>query len=100
MRWHKYARASSKVAACVREADMNQLDLRQRVAVITGGARGLRYAVAGRGLRSGGSVSLWDIDAAHLKLAGDRLTAIGEVDTCIAEVTREDAVEAATQGVL
>ena len=79
---------------------MNQLDLRQRVAVITGGARGIGYAVAERVLRSGGSVSLWDIDAAHLKLAGDRLSAIGEVDTCIAEVTREDAVQAATQGVL
>jgi len=79
---------------------MNQLDLRQRVAVITGGARGIGYAVAERVLRSGGSVSLWDIDAARLKQAGDRLSAHGEVDTCIAEVTREDAVHAATQGVL
>jgi 3-oxoacyl-[acyl-carrier protein] reductase len=79
---------------------MNQLDLRRRVAVITGGSRGIGYAVAERVLRSGGVVSLWDIDAAQLKRSRDTLAAIGEVDTCVADVTLDDAVHAATHNAL
>ena len=45
---------------------MNQIDLKGRVAVITGGAQGIGYAAAERVLRSGASVALWDIDAARL----------------------------------
>src|SRR6478672_9735503 len=41
---------------------MNQLDLQQRVAVITGGARGIGHATARRALQSGAVVSLWDVD--------------------------------------
>jgi len=37
---------------------MYQLDLKQRVAVITGGARSIGFAIAERVLRSGGRVSL------------------------------------------
>ena len=47
---------------------MNQIDLKGRVAVITGGAQGIGFAAAERMLKSGASVALWDIDAA--KLAG------------------------------
>jgi NAD(P)-dependent dehydrogenase (short-subunit alcohol dehydrogenase family) len=43
---------------------MNQLDFKGRHAVVTGGATGLGYAIAQRMLASGGSVSLWDRDAA------------------------------------
>ena len=45
---------------------MNQIDLKGRVAVITGGAQGIGYATAERMLHSGASVVLWDIDAALL----------------------------------
>jgi NAD(P)-dependent dehydrogenase (short-subunit alcohol dehydrogenase family) len=45
---------------------MNQIDLKGRVAVITGGAQGIGYAAAERMLKSGASVVLWDIDAARL----------------------------------
>jgi len=79
---------------------MNQIDLKQRVAIITGGARGIGYAVAERVLRSGGMVSLWDIDAARLKQAGDDLSAFGQVDTRVTELTSEEAVQAATQGTI
>ena len=79
---------------------MNQIDLKQRVAIITGGARGIGYAVAERVLRSGGMVSLWDIDAARLKQAGDGLSAFGQVDTRVTELTSEEAVQAATEGTL
>jgi 2-dehydro-3-deoxy-L-rhamnonate dehydrogenase (NAD+) len=79
---------------------MNQLDLLSRVAVITGGARGIGYAVAERVLRSGGLVSLWDIDAAQLNQAKDRLSEIGQVDTCVTELTSEASVQSATQATL
>ena len=45
---------------------MNQIDLNGRVAVITGGAQGIGYAIAERMLDSGASVVLWDIDAGKL----------------------------------
>jgi 2-dehydro-3-deoxy-L-rhamnonate dehydrogenase (NAD+) len=77
---------------------MNQVDLKQRVAIITGGARGIGYAVAERVLRSGGMVSLWDVDAARLQQAGDGLSAFGQVDTRVTELTSEEAVRAATEG--
>jgi 3-oxoacyl-[acyl-carrier protein] reductase len=79
---------------------MNRLDLKQRVAVVTGGARGIGYAVAERVLRSGGVVSLWDIDATQLGQASDRLSPLGQVESCVTELTSEAAVHSATQGTL
>jgi 3-oxoacyl-[acyl-carrier protein] reductase len=76
---------------------MNQLDLNGRVAVVTGAARGIGYAVAERILRSGGAVSLWDVDAQALDVARDRLTPLGETATCALDLTREDEVHAATR---
>jgi 3-oxoacyl-[acyl-carrier protein] reductase len=45
---------------------MNQIDLKNRHAIITGGARGIGYAVAERLLASGAHVALWDLDADKL----------------------------------
>ena len=79
---------------------MNQLDLRDRVAIVTGGARGIGYAVAERVLRSGGAVSVWDADAARLEQASTALSALGEVAHSIVELTDDDAVQSAMQGAL
>jgi NAD(P)-dependent dehydrogenase (short-subunit alcohol dehydrogenase family) len=41
---------------------MNVYDLKDRVAIVTGGAQGIGLAVATRILASGGKVSIWDRD--------------------------------------
>jgi 3-oxoacyl-[acyl-carrier protein] reductase len=76
---------------------MNHLDLNGRTAVVTGGARGIGFAVAERVLRSGGSVALWDVDAGPLEHARGRLASLGRVSTFVVDVAREDAVGAATK---
>jgi len=75
---------------------VNQLDLKGRVAVITGGAQGIGLATAERMLASGASVVLWDIDAALLAQAKTSLDAHGRVATAQVELTDEAAVAAAT----
>jgi 2-dehydro-3-deoxy-L-rhamnonate dehydrogenase (NAD+) len=81
---------------------MNQIDLQGRVAVITGGAQGIGYAIAERMLKSGASVVLWDIDAGKLTDAHARLSALGQpgaVATAVVELTDDAAVGRATQAV-
>ena len=78
---------------------MNQIDLKGRVAVITGGAQGIGFAVAERMLQSGASVLLWDIDAALLAQAEDALRKLehaGTVGTAIVELTLDADIAAAT----
>ena len=79
---------------------MNQIDLNNRVAVITGGAQGIGYATAERLLRSGAHVVLWDIDAAKLAEARHSLAALGKVDGSVVELTDDDAVHAAAAQVV
>jgi 3-oxoacyl-[acyl-carrier protein] reductase len=45
---------------------MNVYDLKDRVAIVTGGAQGIGLAVANRILASGGRVAIWDRDRALL----------------------------------
>jgi 3-oxoacyl-[acyl-carrier protein] reductase len=76
---------------------MNQLDLNARAAVITGGARGIGYAVASRALRSGASVSVWDVDRARVTEAQRELSALGHVSAEVVELSDAAAVHAAAE---
>ena len=71
---------------------MNQLDLNTRVAVITGGARGIGFAAAARALRSGAIVSLWDVDAERLETARQELSPLGSVSTQHVELSDRASV--------
>jgi len=79
---------------------MNRLDLANRVAVVTGGARGIGYAIAERILLSGGSVALWDIDSQALRSAAAALVSQGAVLTTVVELTDRQSVAAATRETL
>lgn len=74
---------------------MNQLDMKGRVAVVTGGAQGIGYAVAERMLRSGAQVALWDINEAQLARATAALGEFGTVSHVAVELTDEASVAAA-----
>jgi 3-oxoacyl-[acyl-carrier protein] reductase len=79
---------------------MNQLDLKQRVAVITGAARGIGYATARRALESGAAVSLWDVDAGKAEAARRDLSLLGPVSVQSVELTDQASVEAAAQATM
>jgi 3-oxoacyl-[acyl-carrier protein] reductase len=72
---------------------MNRIDLENQVAIVTGGAQGLGFAIAHRLLASGARVSLWDRDGAMLDRAGAALGA--GVDRRVVDVTDLAGLEAA-----
>jgi 2-dehydro-3-deoxy-L-rhamnonate dehydrogenase (NAD+) len=102
---------------------LNHYDMKGRVAVITGGARGIGLAVAERLLAGGGSVVLWDMVAERLAAAADSLSAkvasgaaaagavdaggeseavleSGAVQTAVVDVTDQNQVERAATAAL
>jgi len=74
---------------------MNQIDLQNRVAIVTGGARGIGFAIAQRLLASGASVALWDCDAAALSDAVIQLGDAARIHTVALDLTEALAVEKA-----
>jgi 3-oxoacyl-[acyl-carrier protein] reductase len=79
---------------------MNQIDLKGRTAVVTGGARGIGYAAAQRLLASGASVVLWDVDAKALDEAVASLKQSGRVHTAIVDVTDEASIAKAVAALI
>jgi 3-oxoacyl-[acyl-carrier protein] reductase len=74
---------------------VTRIDLAGRVAIVTGGARGIGLAIARRALESGAAVALWDMDAAKLEETRRGLGAGDRVSAHVVELTEEAAVAAA-----
>lgn len=73
---------------------MNQIDLNDRVAVITGASGGIGTATAVRMLASGARVIAWDLTEA---LARQATEAAPGAEAMAVDVTREDAVRTAVR---
>ena len=75
---------------------INIIDLKNRTAIVTGGARGIGFAIAKRMLASGATVVLWDVDAAALDKAGAALqgqaNGNGRVHAAVVDVTNDAAI--------
>lgn len=76
---------------------MNRLDLNGRVAIVTGGARGIGLAVARRMVASGAAVSIWDADPAATEESRAALAADGNVSAEVLDLTDALAVAEATR---
>lgn len=76
---------------------MNQIDLANRTAIITGGARGIGLAIAARLLASGAQVSLWDRDVQALEAAAAELGGGEAVQTVVVNLADLASVQAATE---
>ena len=74
---------------------MNQIDLADKAAVITGGASGIGFASAERFIRSGARVALWDRDQQGLE--GARTALGAEVETALVDISDPDSVESAVE---
>jgi 3-oxoacyl-[acyl-carrier protein] reductase len=77
---------------------MNQLDLKGRTAVVTGGAAGIGFAIAQRLAASGARLALWDRDAAALAGAAAALGAGTHIERL--DVSDEGDVAAAAEKTL
>jgi 2-dehydro-3-deoxy-L-rhamnonate dehydrogenase (NAD+) len=77
----------------------NAIDLKGRVAVVTGGAQGIGRAIAARFLRCGATLWLWDRDAAATKAAAAELGALGPVFAQVMDVVDPASVAAAAKEV-
>ncbi|MEX2536970.1 MAG: SDR family NAD(P)-dependent oxidoreductase [Trueperaceae bacterium] len=73
---------------------MNQIDLNERSAIVTGAARGIGLAVATRLAASGARVAIWDVDGDEAAKAAER---IGDALPIQVDLTDLAAVERALE---
>ena len=79
---------------------MNQIDLKDRHAIVTGGAQGIGLAIAARLQASGASLSLWDKDRERLAEAQAQLAAGPQVALEAVDVTDAAGVNHAAEAAL
>ncbi len=79
---------------------MNQIDLKNRHAVVTGGAQGIGLSIATRLLGSGASVSIWDNDRAVLETAIQQLKKLGDASAELVDVSEAASVERAVDSTI
>jgi NAD(P)-dependent dehydrogenase (short-subunit alcohol dehydrogenase family) len=72
---------------------MNKIDLKDKVAVVTGGAQGFGLAIVERLLESHAEVIIWDMDEKLL----NNLELKGKIHKIVANVTNYQSVENATK---
>lgn len=77
---------------------MNQFDMKGRVAVVTGGASGIGFAIAQRLALSGASVAIWDFNEKTMAEAAGKLG--GKAHVAKVDVSKLDQVEAACKSTL
>ena len=75
---------------------MNQIDLKDKVAIITGGAQGFGYSMVERFSKSGAKVVIWDKDEELLK----SLTLPKNVSYELADITSYESVQNSTNSTL
>ena len=76
---------------------MNNIDLNNQTAVITGGAQGIGLAIAERFLDSGASICLWDRDEILVNETKIRLENKGRVEAIVADVSDIESVKKASE---
>ena len=76
----------------------NAIDLKDRIAVVTGGAQGIGRAIAERFIASGAKLAIWDMDK---PLADKTAKALGQASKAYAvDVTNPESIEAAVKATL
>ena len=78
---------------------MNQLDMKGRSAIVTGGASGIGLAIAKRLAQSGANVAIWDMNEKTMAEAAKSLGAV-KTHTAKVDVSKIDQVEAAFKSTL
>jgi NAD(P)-dependent dehydrogenase (short-subunit alcohol dehydrogenase family) len=80
-----------------REDKVNQIDLKNRHSIVTGGAQGIGLSIANRLLASGASVSIWDYDRTVLNASLEQLQRSGCVSAEVVDVSEPLSVQHAVE---
>ena len=78
----------------------NKIDLSSRIAVVTGGGRGIGRAIVERFLDSGAAVAIWDCDNALAEQTGRDLAGRGRVTAITVDIANYNRVEQARDATL
>ncbi len=76
----------------------NAIDLKNRIAVVTGGAQGIGRAISERFIASGAKVAIWDLDKALAEKTAKELGASAKVYAV--DVTNPESIDAGVKATL